>query len=113
MPFSETGSSSSEPPPDSGPGSPLRADCPAREELWQWLESLTATGRLMIVLHYREGLTPDEIGRILNLQERTVASQLRAFRVRARAILRKHGVSDGARERDRPGGQSGSPPLAE
>ena len=92
MPSSETGNSSSERP--AGCGSDYHN--PAHwQELKAWYQELTRVGRLILILHHADGLTPAEIGAVLKLQETTVASQLRAFRVRARAILRKHGVGDG------------------
>jgi DNA-directed RNA polymerase specialized sigma24 family protein len=90
MPSSETGDSWSE-----------RRENFAREypkmwkELTEWYDSLTRVGKLIFILHHAEELSPAEIGEVLGLLEGTVASQLRAYRVRARAIMRAHGVNDG------------------
>jgi DNA-directed RNA polymerase specialized sigma24 family protein len=89
MPSSETGDSSHE------RRESYAHDCPELwKELMDWYGSLTRVGKLIFILHHAEELSPAEIGDVLGLMEGTVASQLRAYRVRARAILRKHGFND-------------------
>jgi DNA-directed RNA polymerase specialized sigma24 family protein len=61
-----------------------------RNELVAWLKSLTQTGRLIVLLHYAEGLADAETAEILGLAETTVAGQLRAARRAVKGIYEKH-----------------------
>lgn len=67
-----------------------------RKALQSWLEGLTPAGRLILVLHYAEDVTAEDIAAVMGLAPATVEQQLGCFRRQVRAILEKseHGEAD-------------------
>jgi DNA-directed RNA polymerase specialized sigma24 family protein len=61
-----------------------------------WIDTLTPAGRLILLLHFGDGLEAGDIADLVGLAEVTVAQQLGAFRRRARAILNS---AEGVHER--------------
>jgi RNA polymerase sigma-70 factor (ECF subfamily) len=58
-----------------------------RDTLWSAVERLEEKYRLPVILHYRQGLSCEEVATVLNLPVSRVYSRLNAARIRLRAAL--------------------------
>jgi len=58
--------------------------------LTAFLHSLERTDRLVLMLHYAEALTAEEIGLVLDLPENLVDGRIEGLRRRAAAFLQKN-----------------------
>ena len=53
-----------------------------------FVTALPRTDRLIFLLHYADGLTPDEIGAVLHVESRDVTDWLDRLREQARQVMR-------------------------
>lgn len=69
------------------------AACQQRQTLWSLVARLEEKYRLLVILHYHEGLSCGEVARVLGLRVSTVYSRLNTARLRLRAMLREQETS--------------------
>ena len=53
----------------------------------EFVSGLPRTDRLIFLLHYADGLTPDEIGAVLHVESRDVTERLDRLREQARQVM--------------------------
>jgi RNA polymerase sigma-70 factor (ECF subfamily) len=67
-----------------------------QRQLWSMVDRLEEKYRLPVILHYHEGFSCDEVGRILDLPTRTIYSRLNTARVQLRRMLNEQSKASDA-----------------